>query len=83
MTEKQHRFSKARALAVLDARAARIAEQENFNRSWGTAQLRAANSTEAEILRLDRAVEYGRMRAFEEFACSIEENFRFDVEAIE
>jgi len=74
------RFSKARALAALDVRAARIAEREKLNRSHGTAQLRHPQfgglPEEEEVIR--RAVEYGRMRAFEEFAEAIEENFSFD-----
>lgn len=74
------RFSKARALAALDVRAARIAKSEKLNRSHGTAQLRSPKfgelPEEEEVIR--RAVEYGRMRAFEEFAEAIEENFSFD-----
>lgn len=69
------RFSKKTALEVLDASAHRIATAESFNRSHGTAQLRAAGDQE-ELIR--RAVEYGRMRAYERFAEAIEEGFRFE-----
>lgn len=64
------RFSKALALEVLDAKAAAIAKRENFDRGNGTSQLNPND--------LSRAVEYGRMRAFEDFACAIEEGFRFE-----
>jgi len=76
----QERFSKARALAALDMRAARIVADQKFNRSHGTAQLRTTKfgHNEAEDAVIARAVEYGRMRAFEEFAEAIEENFSFD-----
>lgn len=70
------RFSKSAALAALDARAARIAARERFDRSNGTAQLNPKDRMADEDVR--RAVEYGRMRAFEEFACAIEEGFRFE-----
>jgi hypothetical protein len=69
------RFSKSAALKVLDARASRIATDEKFDRSHGTRQLNP-NGHNDELVR--RAVEYGRMRAFEQFACAIEEGFRFD-----
>ena len=71
------RFSKAAALAVLDARVERIADAEKFDRSNGTSQLSPKDRASDEALR--RAIEYGRMRAFEQFACAIEENFRFEV----
>jgi hypothetical protein len=74
VTERQ-RFSKAAALAVLDQRSSSIAARENFSRSHGTRQMNP-NGNNDELVR--RAVEYGRMRAFEEFACSIEEGFQFD-----
>lgn len=73
------RFSKSRALTALDIRSARIASAEKFDRGGGTAQLRTyrfGDPKEDEVIR--RAVEYGRMRAFEEFAEAIEENFSFD-----
>ena len=74
--QKPPRFSKTAALAALDRRAARIANQEKFDRSNGTSQLNPKGRMADEDVR--RAVEYGRMRAFEEFACAIEEGFRFD-----
>ena len=70
------RFSKLLALQVLDARAAAIATREKFNRGNGTSQLNPKDRMADEDVR--RAVEYGRMRAFEEFACAIEEGFRFE-----
>lgn len=70
------RFSKTSALAVLDARATRIAQREGFDRGNGTSQLNPKERMFDEDIR--RAVEYGRMRAFEEFACSIEEGFQFE-----
>lgn len=72
------RFSKALALEVLDKRSARIAEENRFDRSNGTAQLTPRGATEPECARIARAVEYGRMRAFEQFAEGIVEGFRFD-----
>lgn len=74
----KHRFSKAAALAVLDAKSKAIAARERFDRSNGTAQLSPRCTTEPECSRIARAVEYGRMRAFEEFACSIAEGFQFE-----
>jgi len=70
------RFSKSLALAVLDARAADIAKAEEFDRGNGTSQLNPKDRMADEDVR--RAVEYGRMRAFEQFACAIEEGFLFD-----
>ncbi len=72
------RFSKARALEVLDSRATRIAKEQRFDRSNGTAQLSPRFASEAECSRIARAVEYGRMRAFEQFAEAIEEGFRHE-----
>lgn len=74
------RFSKTRALAALDARAARIAAAQKFNRSNGSAQLRTMKfgGLPEEDAVIERAIEYGRMRAFEQFAEAIEENFSFD-----
>ncbi len=63
------RFSKARALNALDARAALLAQMHKLNRQHGTAQLKMTCSQEE----LDRAIDYGRMRALEEFARLIEE----------
>lgn len=75
-TQNPRRFSKKLALLALDAKAAAIAKRENFDRGNGTSQLNPKARMFDEDVR--RAVEYGRMRAFEEFACSIEEVFRFD-----
>ncbi len=72
------RFSKTKALEVLAARSNRIADEQRFDRSNGTAQLSPRGTSEAECSRISRAVEYGRMRAFEQFAESIEEGFRFE-----
>ncbi len=72
------RFSKAKALEVLDALANRIAKEQRFDRSNGTAQLSPRGTSEAECSRIARAVEYGRMRAFEQFAENIEEGFRYE-----
>jgi hypothetical protein len=66
------RFSKALALEALAKRAARIAAEQRFDRSNGTSQLIARGATEPECARIQRAVEYGRMRAFEELALAIE-----------
>jgi len=74
--QQTRRFSKASALAVLDERACRIANRENFNRSYGTSQLNPKESRYDEDIR--RAVEYGKMRAYEDFACAIEEGFRLE-----
>lgn len=69
------RFSKSRALEVLSNRAARIAKEQSFDRGNGTSQLHRHGGIDQII---DRAVQYGRMRAFEEFASDIEGNFRFE-----
>lgn len=74
------RFTKRRALEVLDDRADRIATRNHFNRSHGTAQLRNGADLDAMIA---RAVEYGRMRAFEQFAEAIEEGFHFEAPGAE
>lgn len=71
------RFSKALALQILDAKAADIAKREGFNRGNGTSQLKPHGREFDE--HIARAVEYGRMRAFEQFAESIEEGFAFDL----
>lgn len=65
------RFSKGACLAALDARAEAIATREAFNRDNGTSQLNPKARMSDEDVR--KAVEYGRMRAFEEFARAIEE----------
>lgn len=76
MSEVKKRFSKALALQVLGMRAARIAKKEKFDRSNGTSQLHPKDRmSDAEV---ERAVEYGRMRAFEQFAEAIEEGFSFE-----
>lgn len=74
---ERKRFSKALALAVLDDKAASIAAREKFARGNGTSQLSPKDRKYDEDIR--RAVEYGRMRAFEQFAESIEEGFSFDL----
>ena len=71
-------FSKALALEVLDKRAERIAVEQRFDRSSGTSQLAPRGATEPECSRIARAVEYGRMKAFEQFAEAICEGFMFD-----
>lgn len=71
----KRRFSKALALQALDMRSSRIARTEGFDRSGGTRQLDTSGKHD-ELVR--RAVEYGRMRAFEQFACAIEEGFEFE-----
>lgn len=76
MNSKTTRFSKARVLKALARRAAQIAQRQKFNRSKGTSQLDPKLREFDEAIR--RAVDYGRMRALEEFACSIEEGFAFD-----
>ena len=65
------RFSKFAALTALGERAAKIAEREKFDRNNGTSQLRPKSRMSDDDV--NRAVEYGRMRAFEEFASAIEE----------
>ncbi|MFM9928168.1 hypothetical protein VLK31_34720 [Variovorax sp. H27-G14] len=70
------RFSKAAALQALDAKAMRIAKREGFDRGKGASQLNPKDRMFDEDVR--KAVEYGRMSALEEFACSIEEGFQFE-----
>ena len=72
------RFSKALALDVLDKRSARIAKENRFDRSDGASQLMPRGLSEPECSRIARAVEYGRMKALEQFAEAIEEGFIFD-----
>lgn len=75
------RFSKQTMLALLDGRAARIAKEQKFDRHNGTAQLQPKRREfDAEI---ERAVQYGRMRAMEEIAESVCEGFRFDRQDID
>lgn len=73
------RFSKGLALQVLDTYAAKIAAAQKFDRGNGTSQLDPRDRmSDAQVA---RAVEYGRMRAFEQFAEWIEEGFAFcDIE---
>ena len=74
---ERKRFSKASVLEVLDKRAARICSEQKFDRSNGTSQLGKILDNEGEAM-LSRAVEYGRMRAFEQFAEAVCEGFMFD-----
>ena len=78
MTTETRRFSKALALQVLDVKASRIANQEKFDRGHGTAQLYPRGTPDATVLLINRAVEYGRMRAFEQFAESVDEGFKHE-----
>lgn len=74
---ERKRFSKAAALEALDKRAERICREQKFDRSNGTSQLGRLMDKDSEAI-LARAVEYGRMRAFEDFANAIEEGFAFE-----
>lgn len=67
------RFSKALALRALDKMADEIAKSKGFDRNNGTSQLRPKEREFDEDIH--RAVDYGRMRAFEQFAEWIEEGF--------
>jgi hypothetical protein len=80
---KPHRFSRAIALSVLSYRANRIANDQRFNLGNGTAQLVPRGPISGDELEavVSRAVEYGRMRAFEQFAEAIEDGFQFEVGA--
>ena len=71
------RFSKEAALEVLDRRAARIRQEQKFDRCHGTSQLGPMQPKEIEDI-IKRAVEYGRMRAFEQFAEAIREGFSLE-----
>lgn len=66
----KRRFSKGMALDMLIKKADDIAKEQRFDRNNGTAQL--GGKTEPECSKLNRAVEYGRMRAFEEMAQAID-----------
>lgn len=66
------RFSKKATLAALDKRAADIAQRFGIDRSNGIAQLSEDRGDETQKL-IDRAVAYGKMRAYEQFAETIEE----------
>jgi len=69
---KRQRFSKAKALEALDRLAQTIEKAQRFDRDNGTSQLYPRGTPECELARIERAVEYGRMRAYEEFACAVE-----------
>lgn len=75
------RFSKATLLKLLDGRAARIAREQVFDRHNGTSQLRPKGREFDE--HINRAVQYGRMRAMEEIAESARQSFQFDQKDIE
>jgi hypothetical protein len=74
----QVRFSKARLLEALDKRAARVADEQKFDRSRGTKQLEPRGCDEQMAAAIRCAVEYGRMRGFEQIAEGVCENFGFD-----
>ncbi|WP_239467217.1 hypothetical protein [Rhodoferax koreensis] len=63
-------------MKALYARADRIAADQQFDMGNGTSQLKPKNRMSDEDVR--RAVEYGRMRAFEQFAKAIEDGLRFE-----
>ena len=70
---ERKRFRKALVLELLDMRVGRIAAEQRFDLCNGAAQLLPRGAPELEVARIARAVEYGRMRALEEFGCAIEE----------
>lgn len=76
---ERQRFSKGLVLRALRKRAAVIASEKKFDRGNGTAQLsrRWDSATEQLIL---RAVEYGRMKAFEQIATEIDEGHLYEPE---
>ena len=74
---ERKRVSKALVLEVLDKRAANICREQKFDRSNGTSQLGPLMHKDGEVM-LARAVEYGRMRAFEQFAEAVCEGFSFE-----
>ena len=69
---EKKRFSKALVREVLYKLACQIEADQRFNRHDGTAQL-AQRGAEPEWLVIARSVEYGRMRAFRQFAEAIED----------
>lgn len=75
--EMKQRFSKQAALEQLDKWAGKIAREQNFDRNNGTSQLGPLLTPDGEAM-LDRAVQYGKMRALERFAEMVEEGFIFD-----
>ena len=64
------RFSKSALVAELRKREQVIRANQKFDSGNGTNQLRPANARESELI--DRAVEYGRYRLFEQLADDIE-----------
>ena len=65
-SEKKKRFSKGKVFDYLVYHIAYMTSQHSFNLNDGTAQLRQWH-TQADIDRaVDRAVAYGRLRAFQE-----------------
>ena len=72
------RFSKERLLAALDKRAEKIQKDQQFDRSRGTKQLEPIGCDEQMSAVIRRSVEYGRMRALEQIAEGVCENFIFD-----
>lgn len=66
------RFTKSSAIAGLQASANAIQAREKFDLNNGTAQLLPKGSDARLEALLDRAVEYGRMRAYEDAARDIE-----------
>ena len=72
---EKKRFSKALAIEVLGKLAGRIETELRFNCADGTAQLAQIEPSERERVMVARAVEYGRMRAFRQFAEAIEDVF--------
>lgn len=68
------RFSKSLCLQALEQSAATIAEAQAFDRGNGTSQLWPRHADEAMKNAIDRAVQYGRMRAFEQFAELVDDN---------
>ena len=72
---EKKRFSKALAREVLDRLAGQIEADQRFNRHDGPAQLAQRGSSEPEWVVIARSVEYGRMRAFRQFAEAIDDVF--------
>ena len=71
------RFSKATVLEELDKRVSLLVAEHKFDKNNGTSQLGKILDKEGEAM-LARAVEYGRMRAYEDFANAVCEGFKFD-----
>lgn len=66
------RFTKAAAVAELQGWADDIEAKCKFDVNNGTAQLLPRGASESMKALIDRAVEYGRMRAFQRAASDIE-----------